>query len=163
MKQLFLVRHAKSSWDDTNQPDFERTLNERGLKVAPLMGRLFAEKFKSPQAWFSSPAVRAMETAKFFAKASTKPFNEIQIAPDLYSFDLQKVIGLVESCDDKFNSAIYFFHNPTITELLHHYTNEILSVPTCTTALVKFDVDSWKHLSRGSGALKHFDFPKKHL
>ena len=104
-----------------------------------------------------------METAKFFAKASTKPFDEILIAPDLYSFDLQKVIALVERCDDKFESAIYFFHNPTITELLHHHTNEILSVSTCTIALVEFDVNSWKHLSRGSGSLKHFDYPKKHV
>ena len=127
------------------------------------MGKLFAEKFKSPQVWFSSPAVRAMETAKFFAKASTKPFDEIQMAQDLYSFDLQKVIALVESCDDRFDSAIYFFHNPTITELLHYYTNEILTVPTCTTALVEFNVDSWNHLSRGSGTLQHFNYPKKHV
>lgn len=104
-----------------------------------------------------------METAKFFAKASTKPFDEIQIAPDLYSFDLDKVINLVEGCNDKFDSAIYFFHNPTITELLHYYTNEILTVPTCTTALVEFDVESWRYLSRGTGVLKHFDYPKKHL
>ena len=104
-----------------------------------------------------------METAKFFAKASNKLFDEIQIAPDLYSFDLQKVIALVESCDDKNDSAIYFFHNPTITELLHYYTNEILTVPTCTIALVEFDVNNWKHLSRGIGTLKHFDYPKKHL
>ena len=163
MKQLFLVRHAKSSWDNSNQPDIERTLSERGLKAAPVMAKLFAQQFKSPQKWFSSPAVRAMETAKFFAKSSTKAFHEIAIAPDLYSFDLQKVMKLIESCDDGIDTAIYFFHNPTITEVINLYTNQSLHIPTCAVTMIEFDVNSWQHLSSGSGELKHFDYPKKHL
>jgi len=163
VKQLFLVRHAKSGHDDSHQPDILRTLNSRGLNDAPAMAKLFASQFKSPDAWFSSPAVRAMETAKFFAKASAKPFDDIAIAPALYSFELKQVAKLIESSDDRNNGAIYFFHNPTISEIILHYTGESRDVPTCTVAMIEFDVNSWQHVTAESGALKHFDYPKKHL
>ena len=163
MKQLFLVRHAKSGQDYSGGPDILRTLNERGLKDARLMAERFASEFKSPDVWFSSPAVRAMETAKFFAKASTRPFDDITIAPALYSFEPKQVTTLMESCDDSYSSAIYFFHNPTITEVIQHYTGEWPDVSTCAIALIEFDVNSWKHLSGNTGALKHFDYPKNHV
>ena len=68
MKKLFLIRHAKSSHDDLKMKDIDRTLNNRGKEDAPMMGKILKEKGVKPDLIFSSPAVRALETAKFFSK-----------------------------------------------------------------------------------------------
>ena len=64
MKTLYLIRHAKSSWDDSTLTDFERPLNERGINDAPKMGKLLKEKNIIPELLISSPANRAISTAK---------------------------------------------------------------------------------------------------
>ncbi len=68
MKTLFLIRHAKSSWDDTALPDKERPLNDRGLRDAPKMGERLAKRDVKPDLILSSPAVRALRTAEIIAK-----------------------------------------------------------------------------------------------
>ena len=68
MKTLYLVRHAKSSWDEANQSDFERTLNERGANDAATMAKLLGKKNVKPELIISSPAARALLTAEIFAE-----------------------------------------------------------------------------------------------
>ena len=62
MKTLFLLRHAKSSWNDQNLQDFDRPLNARGRKAAELIGTFIKKQKVSPDLVISSPAVRARET-----------------------------------------------------------------------------------------------------
>jgi phosphohistidine phosphatase len=68
MKTLFLIRHAKSSWDDTTLPDKDRPLNDRGRRDAPKMGERLAKRDVKPDLILSSPAVRALRTAEIIAK-----------------------------------------------------------------------------------------------
>jgi len=86
VKTLYIVRHAKSSWDDANQPDIDRPLNKRGLKAAPEMGKLLKKKNIMPQLWISSPALRARTTAELFAAEMDKRGKDIIIDDVLYSF-----------------------------------------------------------------------------
>ena len=68
MRTLYICRHAKSSWADPGQDDFDRPLNERGLLDAPRMAKIFRERGEPVDLIVTSPAVRALTTARFFAK-----------------------------------------------------------------------------------------------
>ena len=68
MKTLFLIRHAKSSWDDTALADKDRPLNDRGKRDAPKMGKRLADRDVNPDLILSSPAMRALTTAEIIAK-----------------------------------------------------------------------------------------------
>src|SRR6266487_3467541 len=68
MKTLFLIRHAKSSWDDTALPDKDRPLGDRGRRDAPKMGKRLAKRDVKPDLILSSPARRALTTAEIIAK-----------------------------------------------------------------------------------------------
>ena len=68
MKTLFLIRHAKSSWDDTALPDKDRPLDDRGRRDAPKMGKRLAKRDVKPDLILSSPARRALTTAEVIAK-----------------------------------------------------------------------------------------------
>ncbi|HEY2727352.1 MAG TPA: histidine phosphatase family protein, partial [Parafilimonas sp.] len=85
VKSLLLVRHAKSSWEDIAQKDFDRPLNQRGKKDAPAMAkRIRKEKKLQLDAIISSPAKRALSTAKFFADEFDIKKKHIIEKPELY-------------------------------------------------------------------------------
>ena len=78
MLQLTLIRHAKSSWKDTTLKDFERPLNKRGRHNAPLMGRVIQDSGLSFDRMVSSPAERAITTARLIAAQLGYPEQQIQ-------------------------------------------------------------------------------------
>ena len=84
MKQLLIIRHAKSSWDNMLQKDFDRILNERGMQDAPAMAKRLVDKGIKVDKFVSSTAVRAFTTATFFAKAYHQKENDIIAVPALY-------------------------------------------------------------------------------
>ena len=69
MKTLFLIRHAKSSWEYTALPDKDRPLNDRGKRDAPKMGKRLAKRDVTPDLILSSPARRALTTAEIRQEA----------------------------------------------------------------------------------------------
>lgn len=78
MRELYILRHAKSSWDDLTLADFDRPLNSRGREDAPLMGRHLAKLEIKPDLILSSPAKRAKKTAKIVAKELAYEKKEIE-------------------------------------------------------------------------------------
>jgi len=80
-RQIIFGRHAKSSWADPGQPDFDRPLNERGKKDSPLMAQRLSNAGVTPQAILASAAVRARQTAHAFAQQFK---IEEQLFPSLY-------------------------------------------------------------------------------
>ena len=70
MKDLLLLRHAKSSWEDSELSDFERPLNGRGKRDAPRIGKLILKEKLTPHFIISSPALRARDTADIVAQKS---------------------------------------------------------------------------------------------
>ena len=66
MKQLHLIRHAKSSWDCPSLDDRQRPLNKRGQRASVLMGAAMSLYLKDTPAVFVSSAVRAQHTLKGF-------------------------------------------------------------------------------------------------
>ena len=164
MKTLYLIRHAKSSWDDLDLTDIERPLNERGKKDVPRMGNRLKEKNVFPDLMLSSPARRALETCKVIAK--TLGFAEEKIKTDkrLYHADedqLLKIIREIEDLDDKEEVVMIFGHNPGLTVFANLLLNEhIENIPTCGVVGSTVRAKSWKETTIGSGKMKFFDFPK---
>jgi phosphohistidine phosphatase len=164
MKTLYLIRHAKSSWDDLDLADFERPLNERGEKDAPRMGKRLKEKNVSPDLMLSSPAKRALETCKVFAKTLGYAERKVKTDRRLYHADedqLLNVIREIEDLNDKDEVVMIFGHNPGLTEFANSLLDETLdNIPTCGVVSLKIRVKSWKEIKFGSGEMKFFDFPK---
>ena len=162
-KELLLVRHAKSSWDDPYLDDHDRPLNDRGLRNAPEMGKRLQGLSICPDAWVSSTALRAITTAEVMAEKIGFPPDQIQRTKDLYhasATDLQKFIA---GLDDAIGSAILFGHNPGMTSLVADlYGLPIENLPTCGVVHLIFNENTWSAVSSALPARATFDFPKNH-
>lgn len=163
-KSLLLIRHAKSSWDDLLMPDFERPLNERGQKNAPEMAQRLINRTLIPQQLISSPALRALSTAKIFASNLNIKHSEIIQEKRIYEANTQTLLSIVNNIDDSTEFAALFGHNPGLSNLANYLCDEAeFYMPTCGMILLKFPFDEWQMLSKDTGKLLFFDFPKNKL
>ena len=159
---LTLVRHAKSSWKDDDLSDFDRPLNDRGLKNAPQMGHRLANANYDVEQIISSPAVRAITTATIIASEIGISAQQIVKNAEIYEASLNALISIVTSLDDNFSRVMLVGHNPGLTVLCNFLSNaRIDNMPTCSIAQIKFDVDTWNSITEHSGELIEFDYPKK--
>lgn len=162
MKYLYLIRHAKSSWDNPSQTDFERTLNERGEKDAPQMALLLKSKNIDPDYIISSPAVRAFTTAEIFAEHFEYPDSKIFCDARIYEASTRDLAEVVQQISDEYETAFLFGHNPGISNFANLLSNKpIEDMPTCAIAGLALDVESWSKLERYCGKLIMFEYPRK--
>jgi phosphohistidine phosphatase len=161
MKHLLLMRHAKSSWAIAGQTDFERTLNERGLKDAPEMGKRIANQKCHPELLITSPAKRTLKTAKEVAKQIGYKEDLIEKDSLIYDAHTDEVLYLIRNLDDAFHKVMMVGHNPTFTSLVGILTDSLIeNMPTAGVALISFPLESWRQIAPGTGKLEWFDFPK---
>lgn len=164
MKKIYLIRHAKSSWKDETLSDFERPLNGRGKRDVVFMGKRLKMFDVMPDLIYTSPAKRALKTAKELAKELECDKKRIISADTLYEGSYESYLDLIHSADDKHASIFIIAHNPTITEVGERLSGAILSnIPTCAIVCISFDVQSFKEITEESGHILFFDYPKKHL
>ena len=162
MRRLVLVRHAKSSWKEPSLADFDRPLNKRGKRDAPVMGQRLAEQQIDPSLIVSSPARRARRTAEVVAEALDYPVDEIEFEDEIYEAGVGALLHLVRCLDDADREVLMVGHNPGFTDLCNLLTNEPLAnLPTCATVTVEFDLTSWAQVGPDSGELTRFDYPKR--
>jgi len=161
-KTLLLVRHAKSSWDDPSQQDYDRPLNDRGKSDAPAMAkRLHKEKAIALDGIISSPAKRAFSTAKFFAEEFDIRKKNIIEAPGLYNATIDDFYAAVAGLDDSYKSVALFSHNPGITVFSNILTNtRIDDMPTCAIFALHVKADYWKDFKTAKKDFWFFDYPK---
>ena len=158
-KQLLLVRHGKSDWGDANLRDFDRPLNKRGLENAPEMAERLINKGFKFDLMVSSPAKRAKSTAKFFAEAYH--FDNIRYEELIYEANTTALLKVVNDLNDDAETVIMFGHNPGFTDLANELSDaELYNIPTAGMVLMSFPFDSWKMVSRGTGEMVFFDYPK---
>jgi phosphohistidine phosphatase len=161
MKFLTLVRHAKSSWDNPDWSDLERPLNKRGIIDAPFMANIISGKTDRPDRIFSSPANRAISTAKEYAKAFGIKESEIKVDEGIYNFGKRHILNIVQYLDNDIKNVFFFGHNPDITSLSSYLSGEFFdNVPTCGTVALQYDIDNWKDLANDKGKMLFFEYPK---
>jgi phosphohistidine phosphatase len=160
-KQLLLVRHGKSEWGNIHLSDFDRPLNSRGLRNAPEMASRILHKGLVPQLMVSSPALRAITTAKHFAAAWNTPLNLIQEETSIYEANATALLKVVNKLSDKYERVALFGHNPGLTDFANYLSNaNIYNIPTCGTVLIEFPFETWDQVSHHTGNLLEFDYPK---
>jgi len=158
-KQLLLVRHGKSDWGNLDLKDFDRPLNKRGKENAPEMAERLVQRGFKFDLIVSSPAKRAKSTAKFFAEAFQ--VDDIQYEESIYEANTTALLKVINGLDDSAETVIMFGHNPGFTDLANELSDaDIYNIPTAGMVLMSFPFDSWKMVSRGTGELVFFDYPK---
>ena len=163
MKELCLVRHAKSSWKYPKLDDFERPLNKRGRKNAPIMGKIVHRLDFSPDLIIASPASRAAMTARIFAFEINYPLEKIQYLASVYESNEIDLIHILEGLDDILKKVMLVGHNPALTRLANSIGNyPISNIPTSGVFCIALNITSWSEIKKKPGKLKYFEFPKKH-
>lgn len=163
MKTLYLMRHAKSSWNFDGLSDQERPLNNRGRTDAPHMGQALAERNIQLSLLVSSPAVRALSTAALVAKELNYPSERVEVIEGIYEADLDRLADIVHGLPDEAETVLLVGHNPTITDTANHFSPS--GVPEMATAAVvclRFQADHWADVSRHNAELYFVDSPKNH-
>ena len=160
-KQLLLVRHGKSDWGNNHLSDFDRPLNARGHRNAPEMALRIRSKDQVPQLLVSSPALRAITTARHFCQVWQMPADQIQNELSIYEANTTALLSVVNGFDNKYDRIAMFGHNPGFTEFANYLSDAgIYNLPTCGTILMRFDTDNWAEITSHSAQLIEFDYPK---
>lgn len=162
MKQVFIIRHAKSDqsfWGN----DFERPLNERGKSDAPLMAKRLKERSPAIDAWISSPAKRAKRTAEFFADTFNQKTSDILFISALYHAPAEVFYDVIVGLPDNLDSIAVFSHNPGITYFVNTLTADVKidNMPTCGIFAVSAEIDHWREFANAKKRFLFFDFPKR--
>ncbi len=161
MKLLTLIRHAKSSWRDPGLDDFDRPLNRRGERDAPVMGGRLAAVDPPPERFVSSPAARARRTAEVIAAAVDTDAAPV-FERALYLASPGRMLGVVQDLDDALDHVAVVAHNPGTTEFANALADvRIDNVPTCGIVRLELDVASWRDAAPGCARLLDFDYPKR--
>lgn len=161
LKTLILIRHAKSSWDDPGLSDFERSLNDRGKKDAPMMADRLHERGIKVDAFITSPAKRAKRTAEQFAKRYKKNVGDLILKTELYMAGEETFLKLMEKLDDQMDCVVMFSHNPGITDFANRLADvKIDNIPTCGVFAVSIDAKKWSKVREAKKNFLFFDYPK---
>jgi phosphohistidine phosphatase len=161
MKRVFLVRHAKSDWS-VDADDFDRPLNERGKHDAPMMANRLAKREIPIDTFVSSPAKRALRTARIFAESLEHKKDDIILKSELYLAPPGTFYEVLEKLDDGINSVAIFSHNNGITEFANSLDlARIDNMPTCSIFAFTIDSNSWSNFRKAKKEFLFFDYPKK--
>lgn len=164
MKNLILIRHAKSSWA-TPALDKDRPLSNRGINDAHKIAEEIENLLPTPFTIFSSTAKRASETAVIFTQNLSCPLESIIFSDDLYTFDERQLEKFIKTCNNNYDNVILFGHNDAITNFVNKFGDiYIENVPTSGFVSIRFTDDSWQTIERGETQqvifprdLKHYD------
>ncbi len=161
MKRLIIVRHAKAAKAEPRGDDFDRPLAPRGEGDAVEMGRRLARGKTHPDAIVTSPAKRALSTAKLIARELDFPWNEIRTEKSAYLADADALLDIVREFDDRAEVALLVGHNPGVSALAQALTRNFeLDLPTGAVVSIDLPADTWAGVKRGGGSLRSYDYPK---
>lgn len=168
VKTVYLLRHAKSSWDQPNLADHDRPLAPRGEKAAPIMGRHLAEAGLVPERVLCSTAVRARQTWEAVAPALS-PAPEVAYRRDIYDADAGDLVRLLRELPDAVESVMLVGHNPAMEDLADMLVDggdaqarkQMASkFPTAALAHIALDTANWAAVAPRAGRLARFIRPK---
>lgn len=160
-KKLFLIRHGKSDWGDAGLKDFDRPLNSRGKANATEMAKRLVNQQLFPDLIVSSPAKRALSTAKYFAKEWDIDENHIQLDVNIYEAGLKTLLKAINDFNNEQDIVAIFGHNPGFTDLANYLSSgHIYNMPTSSIVYLEFPFDDWKLISNDTAKVVLFDYPK---
>lgn len=161
MKRLFIVRHAKSSWDSPYLSDFDRPLNNRGKRDLPDMANRFSDTNYHVDYIISSPAERAWTTAKGFVKTLNIADENFIDDERFYHANTSTMKEIISVADNAHDTIMVFGHNPGLTSLIASLSDfNLYNLPTCAICGIEFTFDVWEEILTAKGQKIYYDFPK---
>lgn len=164
MKTLFLIRHAKSSWGDHSHADFDRPLNERGLRDAPFMAELLRKEGVRPDLMIVSPARRTTLTAQFFGKALGIEEADFQFNGNIYEASTRQIFKIINGIEAAANTVLLIGHNPAMTDMANYFSKKFVdNVPTCGIIRIEAAIEDWADFSPENASVTALFFPGNYL
>ncbi|MCF6169386.1 MAG: histidine phosphatase family protein [Bacteroidales bacterium] len=160
MKTLYIVRHAKSSWDDFSLSDHDRPLSKTGIRKTGRIVEHLRKKGIKPGLFISSSALRAKTTAFQIAKGLGIPAEKVKIEKQLYHADTNSIYSILLDLPDDIDSVMIFGHNPTLTYFVNNYLRpEIDNLPTTGVVSIGFKTDKWEKIIDAKFRINFVVFP----
>ena len=159
MKTLLLLRHGKLSWKDATLQDRERPLKKRGRRDADRMGQEILDRELTIDRIFSSPARRALQTARRVEDILGRP--AVEEFPFLYFHGPLEILRSVRNHGDPSENILLVGHNPDLEDLVDSLTGEQPILPTAALVCIDLDIHSWKEIEGERGHLRFVLRPKE--
>lgn len=159
MKTLLVLRHAKSSWDDPAWSDFERPLNQRGLRAAAFMGGLIGERGLNPDHFVSSTATRARQTSEI-VRENAGIAVPIVFDERIYEASQLTLFNLIREFDDRHSRALIVGHNPGFESIVGILTGGYAEMPTAALAVIEIESPRWSEIEPSANRLVDLIRPK---
>lgn len=163
MKTLYLLRHAKSSWEQDELRDADRRLTRRGKHDCTLVARALSPEEHQFSHIFCSSARRCTETLQRF-RAESSLFNHVDATIDdaLYTFDRDTLLAWLKELDNSCTAPLIIGHNPALRDLVNYlYDGEIESFSTASLLTLEINVEYWDQLRTDSAKLTKQVRPKQ--
>ncbi|CAN5293783.1 histidine phosphatase family protein [soil metagenome] len=163
MKTLCLIRHAKSSWNHPEINDIDRPLELRGEEDAVVVGKWLYEQTFKPDIILSSPANRAINTAKILAAQLHYDTESIIIEPSVYEASVEDLLAVIKNVDDKYSTLLLVGHNPGLTWLANYLAEDhMINLHTCGVYCITFETSTWQDITDADSKHVFSDEPKQH-
>lgn len=163
-KYLTVLRHAKSSWDFPDLSDHDRPLNDRGLRDAPRMAKLYASEVDRPDCVVCSTALRARQTAKFFIQELQLSNEKVEYTRGLFHAGASEVLSVLSKISNTYDHVMIVGHNPGFTTFVNRMAGEdIDNIPTCGVVVIQLKLNTWQDIGMGIGELEQYYYPKGSL
>lgn len=160
MKTLLLLRHAKSDWSTPGQQDFDRSLNERGVKAARLVGEYIRKHKIRPGLIISSPAERTRQTIALVME-SAHLAAELRYDERIYEASAERLFAVISQVEESVHELLLVGHNPGMEDLLVALAGEVRHMPTAALASIALDMEKWSKCQEQSGRLQYLIKPKE--
>lgn len=161
MKRIILIRHAKSSWKDEALADFERPLNKRGKRDAPMMARRMCEYDAIPDLMLVSPANRAKLTCQAMASILGYAMEQVQWCPALYEADCDTILQQIQQLPDQVQQVVLIGHNPGLNQFIWQSSDFPLdNLPTCGVFGLCYAIEQWQYAGFHNSRFCYYDYPK---
>jgi phosphohistidine phosphatase len=166
MKTLYLLRHAKSSWDNPQLRDFDRPLNASGFRDAAEMATRLQSLLQGNSEVLglilTSPALRTCTTAEIIAAKLNLEPEQVQMEPQIYLASSGRLLQLVRRFDDSISAALLVAHNPALTDFANEMSNSLIEdIPTCGLVALQLPIMRWADAEPGAARLLSEEFPSE--
>lgn len=163
-RTIYLIRHAKSSWENPGQTDWERDLNDRGRRDGPRMAEYCLRNFPAPARILSSDSQRTRSTARFLIEAGWVGQEHVSYSNELYLASGDRILNSLESLDDEVESVAVLAHNPGIHNAMVQLSRDGSHTDFPTFAIARLESaenGNWSELMSCPWRLDQFIYPKK--
>lgn len=162
MKQVILIRHAKSSWKDISLEDLQRPIKKSAVTKAQSIAKDLAKHKFTIDLMVTSPAKRTIETAHLFAKELKYTTASLVINEKLYESSKEDIIKVIADLDNALTTVALVGHDPSLCDFFNYFTGKTLEkIPTSGCTVLKFQSTNWKINTKKKAEIVYFNYPKK--